>query len=517
MATKIKLPPVEELNQIQQTLFSDYLRDNPLAFVMWAFPWMEKDSRLESRSGPSDWQKRVLTDIADHIKIQKERKARGEKPELFQLAICSGRGIGKSALLSWLSLWMLSCHYGSTTFISANSDHQVSDVTFGEIGKWMAMSPIRHFFEQTKSNFSPTEWFAAALKEEKGIDSTYYYVQGRLWSEENTSGYAGPHSDIGMMLLYDEASGIPSSIWGVSDGFFTDPVVYRFWVVMSNPRAASGGFFDAFHANKSPWRKLQINSLDVKEIDHKPLLAKIDQYGPDSDEAAVEVYGKFPKQGDRQFISRFVVSQAKDRELLNYDNDEPLIMGVDPARHGIDATVFRFRKGRDARSIAPQEYRGLDNMQVVDKVLQAIHSFQPDHICIDSGAGAGIIDRLKQIGVKNVHEVEFGGSSSDPHLFDHRTEMWMKLANWLPGGMIDSSRELEDDLCNPEKEFVEGKDQIKLESKTKMKKRGINSPNHGDALALTFHKKWLRLSGHHRTSSATNVKRHKSWTKSLLG
>jgi hypothetical protein len=154
-------------------------------------------------------------------------------------------------------------------------------------------------------------------------------------------------------------------------------------------------------------------------------------------------------------------------------------------------------------------------MQVVDKVLQAIHSHNPDHIVIDSGAGAGIIDRLKQLGIK-VHEALFGGVSGDPQYFDHRTEMWGLLRDWLPGGMIDGDRQLEADLCNPEKETVGREDKIKLESKAKMKKRGIKSPNHGDALALTFHMKWARGTTH-KTSRQGKPKRHDSWTKPLLG
>jgi hypothetical protein len=157
-------------------------------------------------------------------------------------------------------------------------------------------------------------------------------------------------------------------------------------------------------------------------------------------------------------------------------------------------------------------------MQVVDLILQAIHTYNPDHIVIDSGSGAGIIDRLKQLKVKNIHEALFGGASGDPQFLDHRTEMWGRMRDWLPGAMIDSDRQLEADLCTPEKENVGREDKIKLESKDKMKKRGVKSPNHADALALTFHKKWLNVKLTRRTTSqGGNVNKHKSWTKSLLG
>lgn len=58
--------------------------------------------------------------------------------------------------------------------------------------------------------------------------------------------------------------------------------------------------------------------------------------------------------------------------------------------------------------------------------------------------------------------------------------------------MIDNNPKLLDDLCAPEYEFAGREDKIKLESKEKMKKRGLSSPDHADALAVTFHAKIAR-------------------------
>ena len=497
-------------------LFSDSLRENPLLFVEYAFPWRQKGTPLEHFDGPRKWQREELLKIGAFIKENKARVARGEEILVYKMAVASGRGIGKSALVSWLALWMMSCHYGSTTIITANTDTQLTDKTFGEIGRWLPMLINNFFFDATQKSISPAPWYKKVLEEEMKIGCKYFYANGVLWNEDNPESFAGAHSMIGTMVIFDESSGIPENIWTVSKGFFTEKTLFRFWFTFSNPRSGAGAFYDCFHDEKTTWRTKQINSLEVEGIDTSELEEIVTKHGVDSDEAKVEVFGQFPKQGDKQFISRYTVRLAKNRELVNYENNEPLILGVDPARYGDDATVFRFRKGRDARSIPPQEYRGLDNMEVVDKVLQAVHMYKPDFICIDSGAGAGIIDRLKQLGLKNVIEVHFGGSSGDSHYFDHRTEIWARMAEWLGGGMLDPGRELEDDLCNPEKEFIEGKDQIKLESKTKMKRRGLKSPNHGDALALTFHRRWTKVSNLQRSGERV-IKRHKSWTKPLLG
>jgi hypothetical protein len=132
----------------------------------------------------------------------------------------------------------------------------------------------------------------------------------------------------------------------------------------------------------------------VEDLDQKVYNEIIAKYGEDSDEARIEVRGEFPKQGDRQFISRGIVADARVRELERYDDHAALLMGVDPARYGDDCTVIRFRRGRDARSIPAIKLKGADNMKVANECAHLIETLDPDAVFIDSGAGAGIIDRF---------------------------------------------------------------------------------------------------------------------------
>ena len=505
------IPPANEINDTMQMLYSDYFRDNPLAYVLWSFPWGKKGTPLERfPKGPRQWQRDELEAIAEHIKENKARVVRGEDPKVYKSATASGRGIGKSALVSWIVLWMMSTHYGSTTIVSANTDTQLTDKTFGEIGVWLAMALNSFMFESVQKSIKPAEWFAKILKDEMQIGSKYYYANGVLWNEDAADSFAGAHSQIGMLVIFDESSGIPENIWTVSKGFFTEKTIYRFWFAFSNPRSPTGAFFDCFNEAESGWKTRQINSLDVEDIDTSELEEIVRTKGADSYEARVEVFGQFPRQGDRQFIGRALVEDACNRELGRYDNNEPLLMGVDPARFGDDSTCIRFRQGRDARSIPPIEYKGLDNMQVVNIIIQQIYTHKPDAVFIDSGAGAGIIDRLRELGYK-VFEVNFGSSSGELNYYDHRTELWGKMREWLGGGMIDNNKKLKNDLCSPEKELVGRESKEKLESKEKMKRRGVKSPDHGDALALTFHCKVARRDlSTYRGSPVKHRRKHKS-------
>ncbi len=488
--SKNPLPPVAQIERMMATMWSPELRDNPLTFVKYAFPWGVKDTPLEHAKGPKKWQEQELLKIAAFIKENKARIARGEDPKVYRVAISSGRGIGKSTLVSWLALWHLSTKFGAPAIISANNLGQLTTATFAEIGTWAQMAVNHYWFERTQDSIRPRSWLVDALKQRQ-VDSQYYYVEGKLWDADNPDGFRGPHSPYGMMVIFDEASSIPKVIWDVASMFFTEKGPYMFFVALANPRVNTGQFFDCFHEDRDVWSGIQIDARNVEGVNLTMHHEMVKKYGEDSDKVRIEVRGMFPKQGDRQFISRSVVDDACHRSLERYDDGAPLLMGVDIARFGDDSTVIRFRQGRDARSLPAITMVGADNMEVANRVAHLIDIHNPDGVCIDSGAGSGVIDRLKERGYV-VSEVIFGSASEE--YADLRTELWAKMRDWIPGAMLpeassdtqDPNKKLIEDLCGPEYEFTD-KGKVKLESKEKMKKRKIPSPDNADALAVTFY------------------------------
>ena len=65
MQTTIYKP--EDEQELMAILWSPALKDNPLAFVKYVFPWGVKNTPLEHFSGPRKWQREVLQDITNHI------------------------------------------------------------------------------------------------------------------------------------------------------------------------------------------------------------------------------------------------------------------------------------------------------------------------------------------------------------------------------------------------------------------------------------------------------------------
>lgn len=484
--SKIKSPydnHNEEL--LMKALWSPEIRDNPLAFVMFVFPWGKEGTPLAGFKGPRRWQQDELLKIAAHMKTQRENFILGLPVEVYKSATTSGRGTGKSALVSWLTFWMMSCHIGSLTIVTANTEAQLKTKTWAELGKWHTLAINSHWFERLALSLKPNKWLVDALDDQLKMDNAYYYGEALLWNEDNPDAFAGAHNMNGTMLIFDEASGIPQSIWDVSEGFFTEPVVPRFWFVFSNPRRNTGAFFECFHKYRDYWpNRRHLDSRTVEGLDQTIFNQIIAKNGEESDTAKIEVKGEFPSHGDMQFISREIVDGAMEREL-EPDEHASLIMGVDPARYGRDSTCIYFRRGRDARSIRPVTLDHKDNMQVANECARLIDQYNPDGVFIDAGSGTGIIDRLREQGYK-VSEIWFGGASDEPEYVNKRTELWSKMRDWLKGGMIPKDQTLIDDLVGPDYKFSGRSDQMVLESKEDMHKRGLASPDMADALACTF-------------------------------
>lgn len=162
----------------------------------------------------------------------------------------------------------------------------------------------------------------------------------------------------------------------------------------------------------------------------------------------------------------------------------PLIYGIDVARFGSDASVIFKRRGLVA--FEPIVIRKFDNMALADRIAVEMAKEKPEAVFIDSGAGQGVIDRLRQMRF-DVVEVPFGAQAINKEQFaNRRMEMWWHMAQWIKqGGAIPPDPVLQGDLGAPTYGYTPKGPKI-LEAKDKLKERIGRSPDLADALALTF-------------------------------
>ena len=314
------------------------------------------------------------------------------------------------------------------------------------------------------------------------------------WSEKNTEAFAGLHNQgRRILVLFDEASAIPDTIWETTQGALTDANTEIIWAVFGNPTRTDGRFKKCFPGGQFAhrWRSRTVDSRDVSFTDKTEIARWISDYGEDDDFVRVRVKGVFPRIGNLQFIDSAIAAEAGGREGQTFPH-YPLVIGVDVARFGDDASVFYTRRGRDGRTITPLVFRGLDTMQLAARLAEHVAAHHPDAVFVDGGGvGGGVIDRCRQLGVM-VFEVQFGGRPDRPDISaeqnryaNKRAEIWGMMREWLRIGAIPNDQELQAQLTQSQYGF-NSRDEIQLESKTDLRRRGAGSPDMADALALTF-------------------------------
>ena len=469
-----------------QAELAEFVHD-PLGFVMCAFPWGEGEMAKES--GPREFQKRFLREIGDHLANPETRY------QPFRKAMSSGHGIGKSALIAWVSCWGLSTFEDCKVLVMAGTGDQLKTKTQPEVAKWFRRAVNSELFDVNVTSVKVRE---------PGREQTWR-LDFLTWSEESPQASAGAHNaGKRLIIMYDEAVGIHDRIWQTQEGAFTDADTEIIMIAFSQCARSSGMFFEVTHGSqRERWRAEVIDSRDVEGVNIQEINDSIALYGENSDHVRVRWLGLYPLAGEGKFIGLELVQAGRERAVAVL-GDEPLIAGVDLSWGGSDDTVIRFRRGLDGRSIPPIKIRGefTKNPVVVRDRLADVLRRKFDGLPVammfldNSGVGGNagaILAGLLALGLKNVMGINFGDQAiQDQFYVLRRDEMWGGMKDWLrDGGAIDQDQDLATDLQKPI--LVKDREQrIKLESKDDMKRRlakmGLESasPDDADALALTF-------------------------------
>lgn len=453
---------------------------DPLGFVLACYPWGE-EGPLKDHDGPDQWQREHLTWIGEQVAARGFDGLHAVAP--IRSTVSSGHGIGKSVEVAWIVDWIMSTRPHCQGTVTANTFTQLQTKTWAAIQRWTKMCLTGHWFVINADRmYHPDHkesWFCALQSSR----------------EENSEAFAGQHAaDSTSFYIVDEASAIADAILEVAEGGLTDgePMIFLF----GNPTRSSGKFHRiTFGADRERWHATIVDSRTSRFTNKQQIAEWAQDYGEDSDFFRVRVKGLPPSASDLQFIGSGIVFAAQ-RVMAVTLPDDPLIAGADIARGGADEFVLRFRCGKDARSIPAIRVPGeqaRDSMKLVTLLAEALgktwNGKKIAMLFIDATGGSiggPVADRLRQLGHKNVIDVQFGGESPDPKIANMRAYMWSKTRDWLSGGgAIDASPGLETDLTGPGY-FHDKQDRLLLESKEQMKKRGLDSPDDGDALALTF-------------------------------
>lgn len=452
---------------------SSYSLDPP-ALIDFVLPWNTEQLRTQ---GPRTWQSEVLEQIKAHLANPDTRF------QPLQIAVASGHGIGKSALIAMIMEWAMSTCEDCKVVCTAGTGKQLQTKTVPEVQKWFRASVNSHWWDIN----------AESIRVKDPKHQANWRTDFITWNAKASEPFQGLHNQgKRIVIVFDEASAIDDIIWEVTEGALTDEDTEIIWIAFGNPTRNTGEFYKAI-TGANRWIKKQIDSRTVEGTNKVLLEAQAKEWGEDSDRCRVRIRGEFPRGGSTQFISGELVAAARKRVVEGHKT-MPVILGVDVARFGDDRSVIFKRQGRKAEiagSKAQGIFYGIDTQKLGGLVQEAIDREHPDAVVIDGdGIGGSVYDYLKARGYdRKTLLVEFhgGATPSDIHKYlNKRAEVWGDMRDWLEGAQIPDDPEMETDLTGPDYGYHPSKGCLVLESKDEMKARGIDSPDLGDALAMTF-------------------------------
>lgn len=165
----------------------------------------------------------------------------------------------------------------------------------------------------------------------------------------------------------------------------------------------------------------------------------------------------------------------------------PTVLGVDPARYGDDKTAYVLRQGRVVHWVRTDAKTSTTD--IVGQVCHWMKEYRFDAVMVDViGLGAGVYDSLAEKYGERIVPV-CSSERADDHIqyMNKRCEMWCLMRDWLKDTpcSIPNDPHFMIDLTATQYGF-NSRGQRSLEKKEDMKKRGVKSPDVGDALAMTF-------------------------------
>ena len=426
-------------------------RDDPVAFA-----------REVAGIEPDEWQVELLDAVA--------------APAIRRISVRSGHGVGKSTAVALAAVWHVLMRVPSKTVVTAPTSSQLFDACFAE---------MKNVAKRLKPPFDNLlELKSDRIELKSHPESTF--ISCRTSRAEQPEALAGVHSP-SVLLIADEASGIPSSVFEAASGSMSGHSATT--ILTGNPTRNTGFFYDTHNRLRDDWYTMHVSCVDSPRVSEDFVEDMKRRYGEDSPAYHVRVLGNFPPSEEDTVIPVSLIEHAMANDIKVHE-DTIAIWGLDVARQGGDASVLAKRQGPVIHPLTV--WRNLDLMQLTGAVKAEYDAMPPSkrpaEIIVDSnGFGAGVLDRLRELGLParglNVSE---RAMAKDTYL-NLRAELWFKMKMYLEGMDVSLPRDdaLYAELAAPRYHFTSA-GKLQVESKDSMKKRGVASPDRADAVALSL-------------------------------
>lgn len=403
----------------------------------------------------------------------------------------SCNGAGKTFTTANVVTWFAPTRPNSLVITTAPTSRQVRELLWQEIRNIHAHSrfPLGGNCLQVSWTLGE-KWFALGL------------------STDDPNRFQGFHAE-NILGVIDEAAGVDASIWEGMDAILTSHGARL--LVIGNPTETSGDFYNAF---SSPlFNKIHISAFDTpnftanditmedirsgawddkyKTIVYPALITpkwvaeRYSEWGEDSPAFQSRILGQFPLESKDNMIPLGWVLKAREREVEE-DMKGLCVVAVDVARFGDDESIIGVRRG--VNYVRQEVLHNVDVHTLSMAAQEVIRKENPRMTVVDVvGIGAGVADNLRAWG-HNVLDFIAQGSPWDKTKFtNRRAEAWYNTRELFRKDLINipSDESLIGQLTSPKYDF-DAAGRYRLESKEKIKGRGLQSPDRADALVMAF-------------------------------
>lgn len=406
-----------------------------------------------------------------------------------RVGMLASKGPGKTATLAFIGWHFFICHHRpKIAALSISHAHLMSNL-WAELLMWRSTSRLL--------TLSTTDGQSRiALKGFEGfsfIDARSYPKQAN--ENDMASALAGLHAD-NVGFLIDEAGSIPDSVLATADaalaGEESDRKKARL-LVTANPEQPQGMIYRAAKGRTvQEWAIYRVSG-DPEDPKRAPRVSvkwaqeQINTYGRDNPWVMVNVLALYPNVSSEKLITEEEVHAAMARDIPEKEVRRSQVrLGLDVARGGIDNSALCRRRGLKAYPLELMPSTA-DGPTLAGKVVFMHREFRIERVFVDNtgGYGSSAIDQLKFYPKVDVTPVVYNSSAQDNRYFNCRTEMWVRMRDWIRnGGELPNDPMLAEEILAPKIFFVNGK--LRLEEKDQIKARLGRSPDRADALAQTF-------------------------------
>lgn len=493
-----------------------------------------KQSYLQYRDDPVGFCENILGETLTDDVVKMMESVRDN---LVTVAV-SSNATGKSHGGARVAVWFYQCHEDCKVFTAAAPPYSnLKNILWGEIGSVVAKHPdmfSSHVVTALDIRRGPEDFLTGVSIPSSGTD------------KEREAKFSGKHQK-NMLFVLDEGDAIPDDVYAGIESCMSGGHVRL--LIFLNPRQAAGAVFRMQRDNTAHVVHLSalrhpnvVTGKDVipGAVTRETTVRRINEWtrplNPDEKIEKESVFtvpyflvgataprqnggfydplparkrkiinpafsymvlGQYPAQGTNQLISSEWISRARARYdiyVLEHGEVPPVgtsgIMGQDCAEMGDDLNVAVGRYGGYLTSFTT--WGGVDTIETGSRAIDWYNS----HARITSanvdatGIGAGVAPHMQlagcvAMGVKVAQKPTIKTDMGDFRLL--RDQLLWSVREWLrtdPSAMLPPNEELLEELAVPTYDTDSGK--IEVMKKPDMKEVLKRSPNHLDALAMTF-------------------------------